>query len=222
MDRVHIIGCGRFGQRALEFYRTENKSESLVLVDSEPDNLAASAAVMAGSGTQFITDSRDGVVYLCELLNDAKSYHDDWIIPTVPMHLAFAVLVRVTGRQRLAWENNPGLPNTFFGERDELCSSLADFLCPKACPQPRKYCYHTREKRNPSLFKLLAGMEYRIDGVRLPSIILASSQIAPGLGGFPLRRLSRLINFIQKKCSGPLLFSTACRCHGVTNILAGS
>ncbi len=220
MGRVHIVGCGQFGRRALEFY--SHKSAELMLIDAEADNLTSAAAVMAGSGARFMTDCRDAVVYLCELLSDRESCENDWIVPTVPLHLAFAVLSRVTGRRRLAWTDKPDLPNLFPGEWNEMCSSLADFLCPADCPQPRKYCYHTGKERHLSLFRLLADLQYRIDGVSLPSIILPSTQLGPGLGGFPLRRLQRIIEFVRKKCPGALLFSTACRCHGVTNILSGS
>ncbi len=191
-----------------------------MLVDADADNLAAAAAVMTGTGARFATECRDAVLYLIELLSDHKNCPDDWIIPTAPLHLAFAVLAQVTGRRRLAWTEKPDLPNLFLGERDEMYSSLADFLCPADCPQPRKYCYHTGKERNPSLFNLLANLNYRIDGVFFPSIILPSTQLGPGLGGFPLRRLQRIVEFIGRKRPGVLLFSTACRCHGVTNILS--
>ncbi len=222
MGRTHIIGCGKFGQRALEFYSSGSQSQSLVLVDSEKRNLIAGQALLAGSGVKTLTSSQDAVDYLGGLLEDDENCKDDWIIPTVPLHLAFAVLEKATGRGRLGWDIEPQLPNFCAGERDEVYSSLADFLCPSDCPQPRRYCYHTKEQRQPSLLNWLAGVEYRVAGRKLPSIILPSTQIGPGLGGFPLRRLLRIINFVKKRCPSPLLFSTACRCHGVTNILAGT
>jgi hypothetical protein len=194
---------------------------SLVLVDSETDNLDAAQAFLADSGVNFSIGGRDAVTYLVDLLKDDESCRDDWIIPTVPLHLAFAVLSAVTGRQRLKWQRKPTLPNLYVGARDEIYSSLSDFLCPANCPQPRRYCFYTKIKRRVSLLQRLATLEYNIAGKRLPSVILPSTQIGPGLGGFPLRRLARIIEFISKERPGPLLFSTACRCHGVTNILAG-
>ncbi len=222
MGRVHIIGCGKFGQRALEFYGSEMPEQNLVLVDSENDNLIAATVLLDKFGVDFLTDSQDAVTYLVNLLADFADSQDDWVIPTVPLHLAFAVISKVTGRKRRSWQRQPVLPNLFPGERDEMYSSLADFLCPAHCPQPRRYCFYTKVKRRKSLLRYLAGLEYRIAGVRLPSLILPSTQIGPGLGGFPLRRLLRIVNFIQNRYPGPLLFSTACRCHGVTNILAGN
>ncbi len=221
MERIHIIGCGKFGQRALEFYGSEMPDKNLILVDSKNENLAAAAGLLEKSGVKFSTSTQDAVAYIVALFEDEKLVRDDWIIPTVPLHLAFAVLSEVTGRQSLKWPRKPVLPNLFTGERNEIYSSLADFLCPANCPQPRRYCFYTKVKRRVSLLRWLAGLEYQVAGKQLPSIILPSTQIGPGLGGFPLRRLVRIVDFVQNRCPGPLLFSTACRCHGVTNILTG-
>ena len=221
MQRIHIIGCGKFGYRALEFYAQKRGPQTLVLVDSDKENLLAGQKHLSSTNTPFSTSRRDAVDYLVTLLNDKDALQNDWVIPTVPLHLAFAVLRRVSRRGRLPWTSLPLLPNLFTGERDEIYSSLANFICPSDCPQPRTHCFHTGKKRDPSLLNLLARLEYHQEeqGEKLPSLILPSTQIGPGLGGFPLRRLQRIISFINDRCPGPLLFSTACRCHGVTNIL---
>ena len=222
MQKVHIIGCGKFGFSALEFYAQKSELQVLVLVDSQPENLLAGEKLLASSNASFTICDCDAVDYLVDLLKDPRALQNDWIIPTVPLHLAFAVLCKVTQRQSLPFTSLPALPNLFTGERNEVYSSLADFLCPADCPQPRTHCFHTGEKREPSLLNLLFRLEYRLQkeqGHKLPSIVLPSTQIGPGLGGFPLRRLQRLIDFINHRYPGPLLFSTACRCHGVTNIL---
>jgi hypothetical protein len=178
--------------------------------------------IMSKSGRKFAASSLDAVTCLLDLIKDEKYGHDDWVIPTVPFHLAFAVLTELTGRRRLKWYSRPVLPNLCAGDRDEIYSSLADFLCPADCPQPRRYCFHTKARRQLSLLRHLAALEYQAAGKKLASIILPSTQIGPGLGGFPLRRLVRIIECIETKYPGPLLFSTACRCHAVTNILAES
>ena len=224
MQRTHIIGCGKFGYRALEFYAQKRDSQVLVLVDLDNENLIAGQKLLSSGNASFTTSRQDAVDYLTTLLDDKNALQNDWIIPTVPLHLAFAVLRRVSKRGQLPWTTLPLLPNLFVGERDEIYSSLADFLCPSDCPQPRTHCFHTGKKRDPSLLNLLARLEYHQQeeqGEKLPALILPSTQIGPGLGGFPLRRLHRIISFINDRYPGPLLFSTACRCHGVTNILAG-
>ena len=222
MERVHIIGCGKFGYRALEYYAQKSGSQTLVLVDSDKDNLISGQKFLSSANRPFSTSRLDAVDYLVTLLEDSEALRNDWIIPTVPFHLAFAVLRRVSQREQLPWTSLPLLPNLFTGERDEIYSSLADFLCPSDCPQPRTHCFHSGKKRAPSLLNLLARLDYHRpagQGDRLPTLILPSTQIGPGLGGFPLRRLQRIISFVNDRCSDPLLFSTACRCHGVTNIL---
>ena len=223
MQKVNIIGCGKFGYRALEFYAQKSGPQTLVLVDSDKENLLAGQKLLSSANTPFLSSRQDAVDYLVTLMEDSEALQNDWIIPTVPLHLAFAVLRRVSRRKPLPWTSLPALPNLFTGERDEIYSSLADFICPSDCPQPRTHCFHTGKKRDPSLLNLLATLEYRLEkrGERLLSLILPSTQIGPGLGGFPLRRLKRIISFINNHCPGPLLFSTACRCHGVTNILSG-
>ncbi|HDS17267.1 MAG TPA: hypothetical protein ENN66_11805 [Proteobacteria bacterium] len=216
---IHIIGCGKFGRRALAYYSARKEVPPLVLVDAAADELAAAVEMsVLGAKTPQIC-REDAVVYLARLLLDDQACAQDWIIPTAPLHLAFAVLEKISGRRRLAWENLPDLPNLFSGPRDEVYSSLADFLCPDHCPQPRRTCFVTGKKRDPSLLRRLARLKYQSRSRILPSLILPSTQLGPGLGGFPLRRLRHLTDAIERKFPGPLLFSTACRCHGVTNIL---
>jgi hypothetical protein len=218
---VHILGCGNFGRRALAFYAGQEPPVKLFLVDPDAENLATARAELAAAGRECETVCEDAAAYLARLyLPDAKRSRE-WIIPTAPLHLAFAALCRVSGRQAMPFDELPLLPNLYYGERCELASSIADFLCPADCPQPRRFCYHTGQPRQPSLFKLLVGLRYPFRGRVLPSLILASTQIAPGLGGFPLRRWARLVEYIVGHHPEPLLFSTACRCHGVSNILGG-
>ena len=220
MLRTHIIGCGKFGCQALEFYAQKRGPQALVLVDSDSENLIAGQKLLSSANVHFSVCHRDAVDYLVTLLDDPEALQNDWIIPTVPLHLAFAVLRRVSRRGQLPWTTLPSLPNLFIGEGDEIYSSLADFTCSSACPQPRTHCFHTGKKRDPSLLNLLARLEFHRQGERLSSIVLPSTQIGPGLGGFPLRRLGRIISFVNNRCPDPLLFSTSCRCHGVTNILS--
>ncbi|RLB73561.1 MAG: hypothetical protein DRH03_03055, partial [Deltaproteobacteria bacterium] len=85
MGCVHIVGCGKFGQRALEFYASEMPEQNLVLVDAENENLTAAADLLDKSGVKFSTSTQDAVAYLVGLLKDEERFRDDWIIPTVPL-----------------------------------------------------------------------------------------------------------------------------------------
>ncbi|NPA25125.1 MAG: hypothetical protein GXO34_04780 [Deltaproteobacteria bacterium] len=221
MKRVHILGCGHFGRRALTVYGGRQPKTDLVLVDADEHELESAAGLAKEKGILFQTVREDATVYLAALLGADENSEDDWIIPSAPLHLAFAALCRVTGRSTLPWPFPPRLPNLFASDRHEFCSSIADFICPEDCPQPRKYCFHTGKPRSPSLLKQLATLHYELEGRALPSLILPSTQLAPGVGGFPCRRLVRLVACIQERYPGPLIFSTACRCHGISNILSG-
>jgi len=46
--------------------------------------------------------------------------------------------------------------------------------------------------------------------------VVASRQLAPGVGGYAPRRLLDLAATVAK-APGPLLIATACRCHGVVH-----
>lgn len=208
-QQVMIIGGGAFGGKAMHYFLQQRPPGGLVLVDPLAQEQAGDYTFIQADGVDFILDqiSRDDLA------------SDSWVIPTLPLHLAAAVLVRKLGRKLLPWPQLPELPNLFTGERNEVYSSLADFICPDDCPQPRRHCYTTGEPRNPSLLRRLARLDYYWQGRRLPSLILPSTQLAPGLGGFPLRRLQNLLAAVDVKFSGPLIFSTACRCHGVSNLI---
>jgi hypothetical protein len=193
----------------------------LVLVDANEHELESATRLARETGVVFRTVREDAAAYLTALLRENGAGEDDWIIPSAPLHLAFAALSRLTGRQALPWPSLPELPNLFAADRHEICSSIADFICPEDCPQPRRYCFQTGNPRSPSLLKRLAALRYELDGRILPSVILPSTQLAPGLGGFPRRRLARLVACVRERYPGPLVFSTACRCHGISNILSG-
>ncbi len=220
MKRVHILGCGHFGRRALTCYSGQLQKVELVLVDAARSELDCAARMASDAGAVFSLVREDAGAYLAALLQrEEGNGADDWFIPAAPLHLAFAALCRVTGRRALPWPSPPELPNLYVADRHEICSSIADFICPEDCPQPRKYCFKTGKPRSPSLLKRLACLRYELAGWILPSIILPSTQLAPGVGGFPRRRLVRLAACIQERYPGPLIFSTACRCHGISNIL---
>lgn len=208
-QKVVIIGGGAFGGKALRYFLKNRPSDGLIMVDPLPHE----------QSDKYTFVQADGVEFLLDQLSDNNSSADTWVIPTLPLHLAAALLVRKLERQLLAWPQLPELPNLFSGERHELYSSLADFICPDDCPQPRRYCYTTGEPRRPSLLRQLSGLDYAYQGRQLPSLILPSTQLAPGLGGFPVRRLLHLLAAVKEKFRGPLIFSTACRCHGVSNLI---
>ena len=97
------------------------------------------------------------------------------------------------------------------GPRGGLHLSLARHLCPDDCAEP-PVCPVTGEERQQPLFLKLA--ETSRPG--RPLLVVASRQLAPGVGGYSPLRLIELAETVAE-AAGPLLVATACRCHGVVH-----
>ncbi len=88
--------------------------------------------------------------------------------------------------------------------------SHADFYCPEDCAEPRDICTVTQEPRKRNMFELLG----EVDLPPFQSLVIRSRQLGPGIGGYRPERLLELLSLVNQ-AAGPLLVSTACRCHGV-------
>ena len=53
----------------------------------------------------------------------------------------------------------------------------------------------------------------------LPSLVLVSRQLAPGVGGFPAGALLDLKQRVARARENAVIVSTASCCHGITSIL---
>ncbi len=69
----------------------------------------------------------------------------------------------------------------------------------------------TGEERQPLFVKLAEASR-----PGLPVLVVASTQLAPGVGGFAPSRLLELAAEVGA-APGPLLIAPACRCHGVVH-----
>ncbi len=207
----YVAGSGRFGRQAITklLKRPQVRIQVVEKDAAEVKRLLTSMPVFKG---HLVT--ADAVDYLSSLVaGDGDELA--WIIPTVPLHLAAAIVRQLTGRDFLPWGEIPPLPHSFPGARDELYSSLADFICPDDCPQPADHCYTTGEVREKSLVQILREISYH----DYPSLVLQSQQLAPGVGGFQVAAIRQLLEQMNEEVHGPLVFSTACLCHGVSNLL---
>ena len=136
----------------------------------------------------------------------------DQIIPSVPIHLAYQWV-----KQQIMLRPIPVprriiscLPNPMMGKEKEVYMSYADFICPDNCPEPADICTFTRQARKGTLYKLLESLSDK----EVTSVVVRSRQLAPGVGGYTPQTLFNALG--QVRCSEkPILFSTACRCHGV-------
>jgi len=207
MKEIWIIGMGRFGRLAAGRLAKIHPRHHLVLVDPDRNHLRQ------GRGPRRTLEPMDGISFLDQRLTQENA--PDWIIPTLPVHLAAQWCLARLRKYGLAPVAIPpevdGLvPRPIRDPAGRVYVSHADFICPDDCPEPAGVCTATGKKRRTDMFDRLARI--RIPG--FSSHVVRSYQLAPGVGGYRPGQLFDLLKHIEqnkKKC----LLSTACRCHGV-------
>jgi hypothetical protein len=155
----------------------------------------------------------DGVAFLFKKMIQGRG--PDWVIPAVPIHLAWEWCRLTLGTDRLIScpvpeAIDPRLPHAVRGKDNQIYVSHADFLCPPNCLEPDDRCTMTGEPRKPDMSALIAGLDVR--GV-VPFVI-QSRQLGPGVGGYSPGDLFDLAGRIGRH-HGRCIVATACRCHGV-------
>jgi hypothetical protein len=211
MEEIWIIGVGQFGYLAFQRLSEAHQDKQIVLVDPAEEKLRR-----CNTSTAKLEIS-DGIEFLEKYL--AKGRKPDWIIPALPVHLAAEWLLLHLGPQRLRRVPLPtglgeALPNPFFGTEGNLYVSHADFRCPEDCDEPRDTCSITRKMRHQNMYDLLLNLSIK----PFNSINIRSYQLGPGIGGYRAEQLLELEATVEQ-ASGPVLLSTACRCHGVITAL---
>ena len=209
-----ILGAGKFGRLALNRLARQDAAASFVVVDRDPAALALRVDGLPGR-TRV---QAEAVAFLVQHLRDDGRW--DWIIPMVPMHVALHWLLAgpLAGS---AWkpaavpEACAGLfPGAQRGPHGELYLSRARHLCPDDCAEP-EVCPVSGESRDLPLHQELACLHLAGYEIR----VIASRQLAPGVGGYSPRRLLDLARDMET-LKGNVLIATACRCHGVVDGLA--
>lgn len=204
---VWIIGAGRFGLRALCQLRDRIHAR-YVAVDLNP-----SACDDAQTLSEY-TICGNGVDFLWKRLN--RMGGPKWIIPAVPIHLAYEWMrrglegVKILRPMPVPEEVAGRLPNPIPGPGGEIYISNADFTCPGNCAEPDRVCSFTGKPRPRILFQALRSFQHE----RFRSVVVRSIQLAPGVGGYSPRHLFNALDAILSS-DGPVLMSTACKCHGV-------
>ncbi len=206
---VWIIGAGRFGLRA--FCKLKKRVNALyIVIDSNP-RTCEDACVLSENIV-----CRDGVDFLSERLKRMSG--PKWVIPAVPVHLAYDWMRRqLEGPKIIRSMPIPAaaaeqLPNPMWGRKGELYLSNADFMCPANCTEPDRICSYTGKPRPRLLFQTLRDFRYE----NFRSIVIRSRQLAPGVGGYTPHDLYGVLDAVVS-ADGPVLMSTACKCHGVLN-----
>jgi hypothetical protein len=206
---IWIMGAGRFGRRAVRTLAQRCPAAALTVVDRRAPALARIDAPGLERVRLEVTDFLEQ-----RLIADIPP---PWIVPAVPFHLAVAWL-----RRRLSISVLPvpadicaRLPNPMRGAEGELYISNADFRCPANCPEPEGVCTHTGMPRPRILYHYLSALHRE----ELPSLVLRSHQLAPGVGGYQSHALLRLQQELTLWRNRVLLVSTACACHGVMHAM---
>jgi hypothetical protein len=207
-----IIGCGHFGSRAVKILLQKDPHSKIIVVDK------SKKALQKVSRLPIETIISDGIFYLSQFLS--KGRKTNYIIPAVPLHLAFEFILsqlKPLGAKRKRIPSILGLPNPVSGKTGDLYISLANFLCSEDCPEPAQYCTITKKRRSKPLYQILNDLEGAFE-----SRVIRSQQLRPGIGGFRPKALLDLLEDIKKKKNSgrSILVSTASRCHGVTSALS--
>lgn len=208
METVWIIGAGRFGSMAATRLSTQHKNWQFVLVDPVKENLARV------KGLRIETVHADGVQFLSDRLRPGGAV--SWIIPCLPVHLAWEWCRIKTGPDRLVRTPlplgmDPFLPHPIHGENGDLYVSHADFICPDTCSEPEDLCTMTKKPRKQDMFRRLEALAYEA----YTPVVLRSLQLGPGIGGYRPDHLFSFLGKVEMLCKRSLLLCTACRCHGV-------
>jgi hypothetical protein len=207
MEEIWIIGIGRFGQIAFQRLSEAGKDRRFVLVDPVAENLRRCKSANA----RLVVS--DGIEFLEKHLN--KPRNPDWIIPALPVHLAAEWFLLHLGPAKLKRVSLPCeldllVPNPIRGSEGNLYVSHADFKCPADCDEPRDICSITRQMRHQNMYDLLLNVSIK----PFNSLNIRSYQLGPGIGGYRAEQLLELKTNVEQT-TGPILLSTACRCHGV-------
>lgn len=210
MESFLILGAGRFGSLAVRRLLAREKISSLVVVDRDVQVLKKLREEPVETVEQ---DAIDFLVHYPGL-------GSEWVVPAVPIHVAFAWLCRQLAREGVVTQGavpsilDHKLPNSQRAETGALYTSFATFHCPDDCEEPHESCTVTGEVREAHLFDVIRNIEL---GDYL-TFVVRSHQLAPGVGGYQLSVLWRLLEE-ARSTEKDILVATACRCHGVINVL---
>lgn len=205
-----IIGAGRFGRIAAARLSGRYPQASFLVVDIRAQALRQFSALPVN------TLREDGAVFLAGNLQ--SNGFPAYIIPAVPVHLAFEWLkIKLepsfaVSKVSLPRELAGAFPTLVPAGTGKLFISYATFKCPDNCPEHPKFCTVTGEKRLGRLYRDLHELKIK----SFFSLGIRSYQLAPGVGGYKPEALWSALEKVRAAGTGNnFLFSTACLCHGV-------
>ena len=210
MESFWILGAGHFGSLAAKRILRRKRKCSLLVVDHRQNALDG----LRERPLKII--KQDAVNFL----SSHSGKGNEWIIPAVPQHVAFSWLCQQLSKEGkvtpLAAPKvlDEQIPNPMRGKGGVLYTSFATFRCPDDCDEPEGVCRVTRKDREANLYELIQ----RIELPDYKTLVVRSYQLTPGVGGYQLSTLWRLLE-AARSSKKDILVATACRCHGVINAL---
>ncbi|MCX5890827.1 MAG: hypothetical protein NTY36_15480 [Deltaproteobacteria bacterium] len=206
-----ILGAGKFGRLALKRLARQDAAATFLVVDRNPSALAAVRALELPRVSGVVAEA---IAFLAANLRQDSPW--DWLIPMVPVHVAWAWLLAgpLQGWEEAAApaEMEDLGPWSGWGSEGQVYLSRAAYLCPDDCPESDSVCPVSGESREVALYAELAALKLPGWNIR----VVASRQLAPGVGGYPPQELLALARELNGM-SGRVLIATACRCHGVVH-----
>ena len=210
-QHIWILGAGHFGRLAAKRLSRRFPDASFLVIDNRPDRLDKIKSTL-----KMPVALDDAIAYL----NTHELSETLYIIPAVPVHVAFLWLVHQlqhSGPVRpmpVPDEVDAMIPNPYRVSSGTVYASFATFRCPDACSEPDDLCTHTRRPRLGSLFEHLARLQAR----QYHMEVIRSWQLAPGVGGYRVAQLRSSLDRIAHQ-PGKYLIATSCRCHAVIDSL---
>ena len=213
MQKVWIIGGGKFGLRAAEIIGSTGAAADILIVEKDPRRCRK----IEDRG--FHAVEADGIDFLKGYL--VSPLQRQWIVAAAPIHVAYEWMraclpgsTRVEP-QALPSELSGQLPDAMPGAEGQWYASYADFICPAHCLESGRVCSVTGRMRPQSMHAFIRGLN--APGVKI--LVVRSFQLAAGVGG--LRPCDLFEALHQLQTPHPFfLLATACKCHAVLNLFS--
>lgn len=203
---VWILGAGRFGRLAMQRLLAGGNCHAVV-VDGDRQRLMdipEDSPIMKVRGDIFV------------FLSNQDLADDQWIIPAVPVHVAYGWILMELGKKGVARRLSvptavdAQVPHPIRTPSGTVYASHATFRCPDDCPEPEDHCTITKKPRPKKLYQTLRNLSIPTFG----TVVIQSRQLAPGVGGYTGAQLKEALRLIEAS-SGPYLVATSCSCHAV-------
>jgi hypothetical protein len=210
MESFWILGAGHFGSLAAKRMLEGERGCNLLVVDRDAEKLNE----LEDKPLKVI--KQEAIDFLSAHFGKGH----EWIVPAIPEHVAFSWLCQQLTKEGTVTPLvapsvvDQQIPNPIRTKEGVLYTSFATFRCPDDCDEPEEMCSVTREPREANLFELIRKIE--VTGYK--TLVVRSHQLAPGVGGYQLSTLWRLLE-AARSSEKNILVATACRCHGVINAL---